>query len=344
MTTNLITRVELVLIAIFITIASSVVYGCDLKADDKGAIIKMKTYYIGRFTVTVPTEMELKIRSSKLRYVDIKEIVWPKDISQEQPRTSEWDRFLANTQKLTPPDGANKVIIRTNDFPGIGKWAKGMFYHDENFSNRIGTWIFLMNAGPTGVWFKSDPVIVEKELTTPKTVPNFINIAKAYQAPETVKPKGQHPDNYFYLQYGAIYLPYSAQEESIARFEGHPLITKLLIEMEMDMNHEIEPQALIKGTKAMLAAALLTPGGSITKIRLDKREVAGMPGEEAVLKVKEGKETNLVFTWEFNGKDDSGEYPTTRINMESSDDNLDEKLKIWDAVLDSMKPMFERKK
>jgi hypothetical protein len=251
---------------------------------------------------------------------------------------------MADTKKLTSPNGTDKVIISTNDFPAVGKWIKGMFFHDKNYGSDEGVWTLLMDAGQIGVWLKGDPTMVEDENVSHKMVRNLENIAKSYQALDLKKLNGQQPDNRFYLQHGIINLPYSAHEESIVRLEGHPHITKLLIEMEMDFNHEIETTSLIKGTKAMLAAALVTPGGSISKVRLGKREVAGMPGEEAVLKIREGNETELVFTWEYNGKDDSGEYPTTRINMESPDGNLDEKLKIWDAVLDSMKPMFERKK
>ena len=304
----------------------------------------METKYIGRFSMQVPVEMEMKIRSSKLRSVEIREVVWPKDVTPEHVRTAEWDRFMAEIRKIKPPKGTDKVIIKKYDFPDVGKWVKGMFFYDGNYSKDGGIWTLLMDAGANGVWLKSDTVMVEAELTDPKTVPNFENIAKAYQSPETVNPKGQKPDNRFYLRYGAINLPYFVREESIARFEGHQLNLTLLIEMEMDFNHEIEPMGLIKRTRGLLAAALITPGGSISSVRLHKRVVAGMPGEESVLKVSEGANKHLVFTWEYNGKDDSGEYPTTRIKMESPDGNLDEKLKIWDAVLDSMKPMFERKK
>ena len=188
-----------------------------------------------------------------------------------------------------------------------------------------------------------EPSLVDKEISDPKMLPNIQRITKAYQLLDLRNLKGLQSDNRFYLQHGAINLPYSEEEESIARFEGHPLKLTLLIEMYMDFTKDIEDVSLINGTRAMLAAALITPGGGISKIRLRKREVAGMPGEEAVLRVREGQSKDLVFTWQYNGKYDSGEYPTTRIEMESPDGNLSEKLEIWNAILDSMKPMFERK-
>ncbi|HBG04890.1 MAG: hypothetical protein A2075_01825 [Geobacteraceae bacterium GWC2_58_44] len=310
----------------------------------KGAREAMQTYYLGRFSIAVPALMKQKIRSSKLRYADIQEMEWPQSLNPEQARKAEWDRFMAEVKKLPPPDGKDRVIIKVHEFPAVGKWAKGIFYYNDSFDRHGARWSLLMDAGPVGLWLKTDDIVVEKEIEHSKTIPNYENIAKAFQPLDLHNLKGRQPGNRFYLEHGAINLPYAGQEESIARFEGHPLKLTLLIEMETDFTKEIETMSLIKGTRAMLAVALISPGGGISKIRLREREVAGMPGEEAVLRVREGQRKDLVFTWQFNGKDDSGEYPTTRIEMESPDGNLHEKLKIWDAVLDSMKPMFERKK
>ena len=46
--------------------------------------------------------------------------------------------------------------------------------------------------------------------------------------------------------------------------------------------------------------------------------------------------------WRYAGKKDSGEYPEIVLEMESPDGNLKEKLKIWDAILESMKPLYKK--
>lgn len=338
--------IESLLISVLIFLTCAAVQGCDKQTGlDKGAKTQMKTNYIGRFSIAVPSEMEQKIRTAKLRYAEIKELVWPKDVKPEQARAAEWERFIAEIKALKPPEGKEKVIIKTNDFPAVGKWVKGIFYYSDYIDDNAAQWILLMDSGRGGVWLKGESSVVEKENENHKMMRNIENIAESYQPLDMKNLKVQRPDNRFFLQYGAINLPYSAHEESLARFEGHPLDLTLSIEMEMDFTLEIEPMGLIKRTKGLLAAALLQMGGGISKIRLQKREVAGMPGEESVLVVREGEEKDLVFTWEYNGKDDSGEYPTTRIKMESPNDaDLEEKMKIWDAILDSMQPLFERKK
>ena len=326
---------------VLLSLAALVIFG---NKTIKGEKDTMQTYHLGRFSLAIPTEMKLKIRSSKLRYVEIRECIWPMDRSPEQARTIEWEQLISKIKKLDHPDGKDRVIISMLDLKGVGKWADGVLYYRNSFDDASATNTVLVDTGQLGVWFDGDPTHIADEDNSHRMINNIKNIANCYQSIDLKNPNTTRTDNRFYLEYGAINLPYSAQEETIARFEGHPLDLKLLVEMETDFEHNIDPMGLISMTRGMLAASLITPGGSVSKIRLRKREVAGMPGEEAVLKVREGRDTDLVFTWEYNGKDDSGEYPTTRINMESPGGSLDEKLKIWDAILDSMKPMFERKR
>jgi hypothetical protein len=264
-------------------------------------------------------------------------------MSHEQAKTAEWDRFMTMLNKLKPPKGKNNVIIKVRDFPGIGQWAKGVYYYYDDFSDYDGRWALLVDTGHIGVWFRGNSV-VEKEKLNHYLETNIETSGKSYtffagQRPN-VSPKG----DWFYLEHGAINLPYEEQEESSARFEGHPLNLAFDIKMEMDIGHYREKMGLIEKTTEMLAASVLQSGGSMSKIRLRRREVAGMKGEESILRIVDGKEKTLQFIWEFNGKEDSGEYPTTTIEMEAPDGNLDEKTKIWDTVLDSMKPMFVRKK
>lgn len=304
----------------------------------------MKTHYIGRFSIAVPYEMKLAVRTAELRYVEIDEILWPKDVNHEQARNAEWKKLMSDIKKLTPPLHTGKVILRIQDFPGTGNWARGAFYHKNGDAPDEATWFLLADTGSVTLWLKGDSTLVEDEINTNRMANNINNIVRNYNAQDMRKFVGQHQDNRFYLKHGVINLPYLEQEESYIRFEGHPLDLVLDIKMEMDVGYYRETVGLIEKTKGMLAEAALEPGLSISKIRLGKREIAGMKGEESILRMSEDGDKTLKFIWEFNGKEDSGEYPTTTIEMEAPDGKLDEKIAIWDAVLDSMKPMFERKK
>lgn len=303
----------------------------------------METYYIGRFSVAVPAGMKQE-RTSKVRHVKIEEKVWPKEVSHEQAYTNEWNKYLTEINKLAPPRGTDKVILRMQNFHGVGIQAKGIFYHKSGDDADEATWSLLMDTGLAGVWLKSRSTLIEDEISSNRVANNFTNIGKSYKVIDLKNMKGQRLDNWFYLENGVIGLPYSAEEASHARFEGHLLNLVLTIDMDMDVGYYREKMGLIEKTRGLLTAAALQTSGSISKIRLDKREVAGMKGEESILRIAEDGEKTLLFTWEFNGREDSGEYPTTTIKMEAPDGNLDAKTKMWDAVLDSMKPMFVRKR
>ena len=157
-----------------------------------------------------------------------------------------------------------------------------------------------------------------------------LEIARAYR----IIDKDHLPkENWFYLQHGAIALPYLEQEETYARFEGHPLDLKL--EIETRAVHKVSESGLLDRLTAALAMKF-APGVDIDKIRSGKRTVAGIKGEELIMRGTEGGETELSFTWLFPGEKDSREHPKISIEMESPDGQLEEKLKIWDAILDSM--------
>jgi hypothetical protein len=167
----------------------------------------------------------------------------------------------------------------------------------------------------------------------------IIDIAKSYH-PRAAS-NGFDEKNSFHLKDGLISLPYIEQESTYARFLRQSLELKL--EIEMNDTHVDEPKD--EGLLARTAAAILTRfafGVDIHKIRSRDRKVAGLNGEEQVVRMKDKDGTELDFTWRYAGKKDSGEYPKIVVTMESPDGKLDEKLKVWDAILDSMKPLYKQ--
>jgi len=310
----------LLLIGVLLLVGN--VQGCDKKTTtSKGVIPFMETYYIGRYSIAVPPEMKEAegSRSHKLRYAEIYEVMWPDGISPEKAREAEWNKLMAKIEALNPPEGKNKVIIKRLDFSNVGKWSKAVFYYDDDGRPRTATWSFLMDTGSVGVWLITPPVVVEKENVSNKSVRNLDNISKAYRVLDTMKlPKG----GWFCLKHGAINLPYSAQEKSYVRFEGHPLDLK--IELEMHETYTVENEGLIEKTIDAIATGYAS-GVKMKKIRSHKRTVADLNGEEEVLRMTEKEKSSLDFVWEYNGKENSGEYPRIVISMESPDGNLDEK-------------------
>jgi hypothetical protein len=303
----------------------------------------MERHYLGRYSIDIPTEIKEAqgSRTHNLRFTDINEIVWHEGMSHEEAREKEWNNFLTETNKLTPPRGKDRVIIRIFDNPNVGKFAKAMFFYDYYGRPKTATWALLLDTGRIGIWIKDNPPgLVEEENKSGNAINNIINIGKSYRTIDSGLTKRE--GEWFYTKYGAFNLPYLWHEKSYIRFEGATL--KIEIEMNMDHSHSIEEHGLISKTNALVSSGYATAAKvKLKRIRSQKRVVAGMQGEEEIDCLTDNKGEMLDFGWEFVGKEDRGDYPTTRITMESANGNLEDKLKIWDDILNSMQPMFVRK-
>ena len=87
----------------------------------------------------------------------------------------------------------------------------------------------------------------------------------------------------------------------MARFDNEDLDFYIIIKMKMDITKKIETEGLMESTKKLLAFDLIPFNASVSKIRLHKRDVAGMPGDEAVLLQSEkGKNILLSIALEPN--------------------------------------------
>lgn len=303
----------------------------------KGANKSMKSYPMGRFSIDVPVAMKQAIQDQRIRSCDVREFAWPTDKIKDQIRDEVFNARLAEINKLKLPKNVTKIIMEDRKTVKTGQWARGVFYYGDHTLVKQGFWDVLVDAGPVGVWIKFKGRLEGKE----KMYDWIVAVAKAYQSHNPDSSNQPAQGDRFYLQQGALNLPYMEQEHTYARFEGHPLDLKL--EIEMNETQEVEKTGLANKLEKLLVS-YVTPGLNIHKIRSHKRTVAGLKGEEIVMKMTEADESKLQFAWQYQGKEDSGEHPEIEITMESSDGNLDEKLKIWDSVLDSMKPMFVRKK
>ena len=67
--------------------------------------------------------------------------------------------------------------------------------------------------------------------------------------------------------------------------------------------------------------------------------ISGLSGEEIVVRHDDGEDKSLTFMWRHGGKPDSGTEPLVLIEMNAEDGEVDAKLKVWDAVLDSARPL-----
>jgi hypothetical protein len=299
---------------------------------DKGGRITMRTHYMGRFALDVPLDMKQAVQASTFRGYEIKEFP-PNTMNGGKTREAIWSKHKAEITILEKPENVKKIIMDERHLDIGHNWARGVFYYANYISNRKGTWDIFVDAGNTGIWFKYSGLVTAKE----EMLNWVIGTAKAYTSTGP-RNRTSFPGNWFYLRHGAIDLPYFAQENTYSRFEGHPLDLKL--EVEMNETHEVAELSVAERLAASIATRF-APGVDVERIRSRNRVAAGLKGEELVMRMSaSGEDTQIQFGWEYRGKADSGEHPEIQITMETPDGNLDEKLKIWDAIIDSFKPMY----
>ncbi len=293
----------------------------------KGAQHKMKTYYMGRFAIDLPETFKLEIQSQKVRYAEVSDFKW-KERDREKEREALWAQKIVEIKKLEVPDGKKQVIIEEMNMPNLGKWAKAVLYYGDYISSRRLFWHILADQGETG--FLLTIAGTNKDMM----VRNFTNILKHYRYGFSDLTKDS-----FCLNYGRIELPYMEQESTYARFAG-PMGMKL--EIDMNETHEVEEAGLLESFAASLATNF-APGVDVDKIRAHKRTVASLKGDELVMRATDDMGPELYFGWKYLGKEDSGEHPEIEITVdESPDNNLDEKMKLWDAALNSFRPAYKR--
>jgi len=294
----------------------------------KGAKQGMKTYYMGRFAIDLPAEFQLEIQSQKIRYAEVFDFKW-KERDRAKERESLWTQKLAKIKKLQLPKGKDRIIIEEREVKGIGNWAKAVSYFGNYVHPSLIYWTVLIDFGSSGgAWLTIDGT------NTDKMIKNFTNILKHYQYGFDNLTKDS-----FCLNHGRIELPYLEHERTYARFAG-PMGMKL--EIDMNETQQVEEVGLLDSFAASLAMNF-APGVDVHRIRARKRTIDELPGEEIVTKMTANRGPKLYFGWKYQGKEDSGEHPEIRIAIQQvPDGNQDEKLKIWDDLLDSFRPANKR--
>jgi len=293
-------------------------------AKAKGVQQGMKIYYMGRFAIDLPEEFKLEIQSQKLCHAEVSDFKW-KERDRDKEREVLWAQKIVEINKLEVPRDKKKVIIEEVKMPDLGKWAKGILYYGDYSSSRRLFWTVLVDYGTTGVWLKIAGIKKDQ------LVKHSNDLLSRYQYGHDHLTKSS-----FCLVHGKFEFAYEEQEESYTRFAG-PMGMKL--EVELRVIYEVKKAGILENFTASLESNLAS-GVDVDTIRMGKRIIANMAGEEILSRISDSMGPKFYFGWEYLGREDSGNYPQIHITVEECPDgNLDEKIKIWDAVLETFRPV-----
>ncbi len=283
---------------------------------------------VGRFCVDVPAEMRRGAQTYEMRRVRIQEFELAPPIEGAFTRTL--GERLAKVEALkskrrTPTDPRGTVLEKRVFKPGV---LEGAVY--QPYNNRLMVVVgALLDARPVGVWLEGGG---DKKFTD-AIAADVKDVGLAYHLRRKDGPWPAPGKDWFYLGRGAVTLPVQEQEKAEAGFEGHPLGVKF--EVTTKTTAEPETKGLAQRLSEALGAAGPAYAGAGSRVKHRSREAGGLGGEEMILRDSEAK--RLYFMWDFPGDAGSGARPRVTLQMESRDERFDEKVALWDRLVDSLR-------
>jgi len=130
---------------------------------------------------------------------------------------------------------------------------------------------------------------------------------------------------------GRVDLPFDRAEEAKVFYQG----LGMSFELRTEATEHPEKEGLLERFTRAIAEFGSSSGG-MTTLRKRSRAVAGLRGDEVVVRAVEERE--ITFKFSFEGKARSATAPVVDLSMEAPMERKDEAMALWDALLDSMRP------
>lgn len=288
---------------------------------------------LGRFCVDVPQSLVRSGDAFQLQYLALEETFWEKP--EDDARGRVWEAHLTRITALQTqrelPEHAQGTILEKRAFQSPP--MQGVLFHQYDSAQMV-TWGALLRRGPVDVWLQIDSDLERAD----DGVNRLTEVAGAWRPPEAQERLPVRGKDWFYLRHGLVTLPMKYMESAKARFEGHPLGLK--IEISTKTVNKVRKQSLIDGLSGAMAAFSGSFSGDedVVTQKYSSRKVAGLKGEELILRTTDGDEQSLHFLWSYPGEEKSGSRPKFNIEMETSLDQEEAKLVFWNQLLDSVRP------
>ncbi len=161
-----------------------------------------------------------------------------------------------------------------------------------------------------------------------------LELAQAYAVRPEDGPWPVPGKDWFYLDHGSVALPFHEQEEASLHLENGELPGKL------DFSTQTLTEVKSKGLLQRFMEAVVTAGAGfasgVSTMRSRGRAIGKFKGEELIL--RDSDAGTLQLLWRFEGRPNAPLAPEIKIAWETKDEDVKEKLALWDRILDSVRP------
>jgi hypothetical protein len=297
--------------------------------------------YLGRFAFVVPEHVEVGVFEAYLHGARLEEIDWP-DAGESGEHATPFERLWAERVAEVEADVENRpsevasILIRqTEPAPGV----RVLLRYFSEFTTSRREAVALRDGGSAGLWSRETYYVddtPERQGMQEITERKHANLAAAYHAYEGGRATRPIPGA-FHLKRGAVALGLDGMESLHAGVVDHSIDASFQIRTFSYQDRE-SPSA-IRRWKQFDREENLIWGTSTDYIRARKRVVAGLPGEEVVVRLRDRDEAVITLEWYYAGEDHSSLRPNFSIEMTTEDGGLPMKLARWDEFLDKVRPV-----
>jgi hypothetical protein len=286
---------------------------------------------LGRFCLDVPASMARTADSFQHQYVSLEETLWQDPA--DDARRGALKKRLARIESLKerreiPTDTQGEIRAQRQ----LGPTLQGVMFHEDDNPELI-SWGGLLSSGPVDVWMQIDGDLEREGEWSAR----LVEVSQAYRPLEPKEALPVPGKDWFYLRHGLVALPLKSKEQVRTRFEGHPL--KLKLAFTTKTVSQVKKQNMMERLSDSVALAGEELKGSLVTQKYKSRTVAGLEGEELILRFSEGKKQQLYCLWTYPGQETPVRRPKISIELESTLEQDDAKVAIWDQLLDSVRPV-----
>jgi hypothetical protein len=301
----------------------------------------LMTEHIGRFQIGVPTTLEPVYEAYALRDAGIDVHPWPQEAGADYERL--WRERMEKIRATENVDRRTfaEILEQGELVPGV---RVVVYRHPSRAEGTLNAEALLQRDG-RAVWLSAsmwrdsqDRLPEELKALFRSLVDSLRNVE---QRPELKREPGQ-----FFVRTHALQVPPvsdAGYERAEVRFVG-ALRNGARVGEAIDLTFNFSltgrpaPETRLERHRKS-RSWLLQLGMRQRTLRAGTRLVAGMPGDELIVRMREEDGETLSFEWEFNGEAGSAVRPRTIILMSGSPREQRALTALWDAILDSIEPV-----
>jgi hypothetical protein len=296
---------------------------------DEAVYGKVERVNVGRFSLALPADVKWTGGIFEVRHLSLVEVaLTPPD---EEGWRHAWAAKRAEVEskkarRLGPSSLEGE--IRIDQILEPERLAYMVYLHSAGSAIVTSTGLRRCDGG-SGLWLTRASGLSFLDSVRER----ITQVAKAYRPVRNGEPRPSGLD-VFHLPRGVVVQPFQDHEKASSIFKGGAL------GVEVDLSTESTPEPEGGGLMARFGAAVAKAGAAFaagaSPVRNRGRTVAGMKGEEFVM--RDSENGKLYFMWEFKGEANSGARPEIQLEMITGDERQKEKMAFWDALVDSLRP------